>query len=330
MSYFNNPHTEEELKEQYRKILSKHDYHNPQNEKFMNDIRKEYEETLMKIKRANGYRTPFEKITDSAKNYVKSEIKEYRAIKAAERERISNLQNHQYTKEECIESYHKVKCCLKQVIELMVKKFNTLLIYEINNLDNIGFYQWFNATTATGRYFAPTDSELKNYNSAREVLEYAIQSISEQTKTNYEKNLLEMEDSLGEYFKKYYRECCDKYVDPIKVAKAEMQAQKTQKENVFCYKLSCFLVVWTLFFIPFVLLSVESDMPMIISVLFPICLAYPIGSAISAVIIKNLKRTTYSTFAAKEQRARVTQRKTFENDRAAFQIFRLIRNILRF
>lgn len=61
MSYFNNPRTEEELKDQYRKLLSKYDYHNPQNVKIMSDMRKEYEETLMKIKRANGYRTPLEK-----------------------------------------------------------------------------------------------------------------------------------------------------------------------------------------------------------------------------------------------------------------------------
>lgn len=329
MSYFNSPHTEEELKNQYREILSKHDYHNPQNEKLMNDIRKEYEETLMKIKRANGYRTPFEKITDSAKNYVKSEINEYKAIKAAERERISNLQNHQYTKEECIESYNKVKYCLKQVIESTVKKSGSDLISRINSLDNIGFYQWFNVTTM-GRYFPPTDSELKNYNSAREVLEYAIQSISEQTKTNYEKNLLKMEDSLGGYFKEYYRECCDKYVDPIEIADAEMKSQKIQKENNFWVKFSCVLVIGTFLYIPFMILSVESDMPIIISVIFPICLAYPIGSAISAVIIKNMRRTTYSTFAAKEQRARVTQRKSFENGRAAFQIARVIRSLLKF
>lgn len=49
MSYFNNPLTEEELKEQYRELLKTIDYHNPQNAKLIKDMRKEYEENLMKI-----------------------------------------------------------------------------------------------------------------------------------------------------------------------------------------------------------------------------------------------------------------------------------------
>lgn len=55
MAYFNNPRTEEELKEQFRQLLIKNDYRNPKNERLIKEIRKEYDERLLQIKRANGY-----------------------------------------------------------------------------------------------------------------------------------------------------------------------------------------------------------------------------------------------------------------------------------
>lgn len=327
MSYFNSPHTEEELKDQYRELLSKHDYRDPENLKLMNDIRKEYDETLMKIKRANGYRTPFEKITESAKNYVNREIDEYKSIKAAEKERINKLSNHRYTKEECIENYNNVMYYLKQVIESNVKNSgsNLIIISRINSLDNIGFYQWFNANNYTNI----GNLELKNqYDSTREVLEYSIRSISEQTKTNYEKNLLKMEDSLGKFFKEYYRECCDKYVDPIKVAEDERISQQNSKDNAKLAKYGSIYVIFILLFLLCSVLSPGSNLPIVIELFLLLCLAYPIGSAIGKGITKFTKRTTYSTLGAKEQKARVTQKKKYENERAIYQIMRLVRSLL--
>lgn len=219
MSYFNNPLTEEELKEQYRELLKTIDYHNPQNAKLIKDMRKEYEENLMKIKRANGYRTPLEKVADYARSYAKKE-KEYsesvKAAKVAEKERIERLKNHIYTEEELIENFNKVKYYLGLIIDEISKKdiYRMEIINGINRLDNASFYQWFNARDA----FFP-EIELRNkYDSFRELLEYAILSISEQTKISDSKIFFKIEDTLGEYFKEYYKECCDKYVDPIELA----------------------------------------------------------------------------------------------------------------
>lgn len=329
MSYFNNPRTEEELKDQYRKLLSKYDYHNPQNVKIMSDMRKEYEETLMKIKRANGYRTPLEKVTDSAKSYVKSEINEYKAIKAAEKERINRLRNHKYTKEEYVKSYNSVKHYLEQMIEDIIKcnAFTVIITQNINILDNIGFYQWFN----TQEYFGSPELRAK-YISAREVLEYAILSISEQTKTDNDKNLLKMEESLGKYFKEYYRKCCDKYLDPIEVAQHEMISQKYVKDGIIETKVICFAVSMFLVLGIFALLFSGTTSPLLIttSIMISILLAFPIGNVISKKIIKFKMRTTYSTFGAKEQKARVTQKKQYENGWAAFSVFRFILSLLGF
>ncbi len=326
MSYFNNPRTEEELKDQYRKLLSKYDYHDPRNEKLTSDMRKEYEEILMKIKRANGYRTPLEKVTDSAKNFVKNEINDYKTAKAAEKERVDRLRNHKYTKEEYIQSYNNVKYYLKQVIESMVKNSgsNLVVISRINSLDNITFYQWFNVQP----YYYGNFELKEKYTSAREVLEYAIQSISEQTKTDYENNLLKMEDSLGKYFKAYYRECCDKYADPIEVAENERISQRNQKDNAKIAKYFSIFITFLLLTIPCAILWTGFNMG-IVSLLI-LCLAYPIGNAVGKGIINASRKTTYSTFGAKEQKARVTQKKQYENGWAAFSVFRFILSLLGF
>lgn len=224
MSYFNNPLTEEELKEQYRELLKNIDYHNPQNSKLIEDMHKEYKECNMRIKRANGYRTPLEKVADCARNYARKEKEKSESIKiakATEKERIEKLKNHVYTKEELVDNFNQVKYYFELIIMELSKNDNSrfTILNAINRLDNAKCYQWLNASARTKMDFIHFDLELQNkFDSAREVLEYAILSISEQTKTSNNENLLKMEDSLGKYFKECYRECCDKYVDPVKMA----------------------------------------------------------------------------------------------------------------
>lgn len=233
MSYFNNPLTEEELKEQYRELLKTIDYHNPQNAKLMDDIHKEYEENIMRIKRANGYRTPLEKVADCARNYAKKEKEKSESIKV-EKERIKQLKNHMYTKEELVENFNQVKYYLGLIIDELSKKdiYRAKILNGINRLDNAACYQWLNAASRTREFCY--NLELKNkYDSAREILEYAILSISEQTETSNEKNLLKMEDSLGEYFKEYYRECCDKYIDPVKMAEDVWLSRQSKGKPIY-------------------------------------------------------------------------------------------------
>ena len=71
MAYFTNPRNEEELNEQFRQLLIQNDYRNPKNERLIKEIRKEYDEQLLQIKRANGYQT----FGDTVNNLVKGASK---------------------------------------------------------------------------------------------------------------------------------------------------------------------------------------------------------------------------------------------------------------
>lgn len=324
MAYFNNPRTEEELKDQFRRLLAKFDYRDPKNEKLISAIRKEYNEKLLEIKRANGYQTTFEKVSST----IEKKLDEVKKANEAEKARIERLQNHRYTKEEYTKLYNNVKVNLSNLIQALVieNKCTKNIINRLNELDNVGFYQWFNAQ----RFFiAVSDDELmEKYNSSREVLEYAIQSISKQTKTKYEKNLEIMEEAMGKYFREYYQACCDKYLDPIEISEYEIQAQKDMKLANIVTASSCYTL-------PFVLIS--TFLLLVCSFLFGDSLG---GSVISIPIIlipsivlsirigkkwrKKSKRFSYATMGAKKQRARVTQRQKYENERAVTGLFRII------
>lgn len=332
MSYFNNPRTEEELKNQYRQLLIKNDYRNPKNEAIINAIRKEYEEHSMQIKRANGYRTPVEKIGD----YISKEATERNNARIAEQNRVKGLQKHKYTKEEYTKALNSVKYYLRQTIEIIVKNktFTSAIITKLNRLDDIGFYQWFNAQcfTWTG------DIELDNkYNSSREVLEYAIKSISEQTHTNQEKNMLTMEKSLGQYFRDYFNACCDKYLDPIDIAKHEMDSRKEAKTQSKLIVFTCYGITWMITFALFavftgmnVTATTNVELLMGVNVVLATIISIPLGKFFSKKFLKFDKRTTYSTYGTGYQKARVSETKTYETTKTNTNIIRLFfRTILR-
>ncbi|MBO5057379.1 MAG: hypothetical protein J6C64_13640 [Lachnospiraceae bacterium] len=329
MAYFNNPRTEEELKDQFRKLLAKYDYRDPKNEKLISAIRKEYDEKLLEIKRANGYQTTFEKVS----NTIEKKLDEVKKANEAEKARIERLKNHRYTKEEYVKLYNNVKLNLSNLIQALVieNKCTKNIINRLNELDNVGFYQWFNAQ----RFFiAVSDDELmEKYNSSREILEYAIQSISKQTKTKYEKNLEIMEEAMGKYFREYYQACCDKYLDPIEIAEYEVQAQKDMKLANLLAGSSCYTLPWIFIslIVMFIFSFIFGNLADRYSTFFVICtmgisalLSIPVGNKLR----KKSKRFSYATMGAKKQRARVTQRQKYEKERSITGLFRIILRFL--
>lgn len=332
MAYFTNPRTEEDLKEQYRKLLIRYDYRNPKNEKLITEIRKEYDEKLMQIKRANGYRTPMEKISSAIKN----EVNELKEMTNAENERVNRLRNHQYTKEEYTQSYNNVKLCLRQVVEALVKQdlFTHAIIVKLNILDNVGLYRWFNAQ----RTSMILDGELKRkYDSSREVLEYAIQSISRQTKVDYEKSLTSMEDTMGQYFRDYYKACCDKYLDPIAVSEYELDSQNSVRSSRKNLKVNGYLMsfIFTALLLTFLLFPLLGRLNGMIStiILFAVSIpcSLPFGKIIHKWLLKLDTRTTFSTLGVgKKQKARQTQKETFYTNRAITSALRALLKLLGF
>lgn len=337
MPYFNNPRTEEELKEQFRKLLIKNDYRNPNNTKLISEIRKEYDEKLMQIKRANGYQTTFEKVT----NTIKRESEAVNKARAAEKTRVEGLRNHRYTKEEYVKLMNNTKFYLRKVIELLVKEnvCTTIIISHLNTLDDEAFYQWFNAQ----RYsITISDKQLQlEYNRAREALEYAIRSISTQTKTNVEKNLVAMEKTLGHYFKEYYHACCDEYLDPIELSEQEVNVNRSMNTRKKETRTNCIVLTWVVMSLisgfiispildPLVYYSDNAGI-IVVAVCLGICIlpSIVIGNAISKKVNKAKRKTSYATMVGKP-RARVTERKNFEKNRLAFSFVRAFLKFLGF
>lgn len=325
MSYFfNNPKTEEELKEQFRKLLVKYDYHNPSNVKLISDMRNEYEKELLRIKRANGYRTPFEKFT----SFVKNEINDVKELQRIEQERIARLRNHKYTKDEYIKAYQTTQMYLGKVIEDLAKTglYAPLIIGKANLLDDKTFFQWFNAQ----RISMITDPKLEeNYNRAREVLEYAIQYISKLNRVSFEKNMVLIEAKLGEFFKNYYRECCDKYRDPIEIAEYENTSHTNIVADEKWLKFSTFVMSMVIMMLPSSLISftfytvLPNRVSTILMLFISMLLAVPLAKVLYRLFSKLNKSSTYTTIVGKE-RARVTQKENFEKNRCIYSLLRFL------
>ena len=66
MGYFKYTKSEEELKEQYRRLLIKFNYKDERKKKVIDEITKEYEEMLKQVKYDNGYRTFGQKLKEKA------------------------------------------------------------------------------------------------------------------------------------------------------------------------------------------------------------------------------------------------------------------------
>ncbi len=215
MEYFNNPRTEEELKDQFRKLLIKHDYRNPKNEKLIKAIRKEYEEKLLQIKRANGYQTLGEK----AINTVKAYTNELERERQQERQRISQLKNKVYTKQEYTELLNKEKRYIDRIIQAAVKDENTVYLSlkaKSKSNDYIVLYRFFTSNSLR----LQTTVNFNEFNSLREQIEYATEYLTP-NKKQYETLMTQIETMMGKQIAQSLIKYEDMYVDPINIQKTD-------------------------------------------------------------------------------------------------------------
>lgn len=222
MVYFNNPRTEEELKEQFRKLLIQHDYRNPKNEKLINAIRAEYEEYSMQIKRANGY-LPFEEKVANVVGMVKGKVKDYideeKMEQQRERQRIATLKNHKYTKQEFTDLLNQEKRCIEQIVIAAIKDFNTKKDQSPYRMlrSSIAFSDTFDDL-----YLSFTErvenqevaADGKQYHNLREAIEYAAESLSP-NKRQYEELMAKVETMMGKYFYQSFIKYEEMYIDPV-------------------------------------------------------------------------------------------------------------------
>ena len=218
MAYFTNPRNEEELNEQFRQLLIQNDYRNPKNERLIKEIRKEYDEQLLQIKRANGYQT----FGDTVNNLVKGASKAIQNYsdkveqkRLQEEQRIQQLKNKQYTKQEYTNLLDEQKKCIDIIVQKAVK--NETNVYKIVKAksklgDYVVLYNYF---MTYGMAFQE-ENIVRRIRGLREEIEYATEHFA-QSKKHYDNLLTEIEKLMGEYVNECIIKYEDMYLDPISI-----------------------------------------------------------------------------------------------------------------
>lgn len=222
MAYFNNPRNEEDLKEQFRKLLIKNDYRNPKNERLIKEIRKEYDEKLLQIKRANGYQTFGDKANNFMKNTSRA-IQNYsdkvEQERIQEKQRIQQLKNKKYTKQEYTDLINKEKYYIRQIIENAVKQENTVYLSlkaytKTNNFVEV--YRFFTSNSILLQsVIKPTE-----FNALREQIEYATEYFSQSTK-QYDNLMNELDIMMGKHINQCIIKFEDMYLDPLHIQETD-------------------------------------------------------------------------------------------------------------
>lgn len=224
MGYFNNPRSEEELKDQFRKLLIKYDYRNPKNEKLISAIRREYDQELLNIKRANGYQTFGDK--------VKAHSDKVKQERQQERQRVAQLQNKRYTKQDFTDLVNREKryidTIIKRIVSTDIRRYR-MLRQVVSSGEYAYLYGEFNKSIIDEE-----EPQIRNtYNSIREEIEYAIDSLS-QNRKQADNLIYQIEVMMGKQIYQCLVKYEEMYVDPIEIQKLDAVSnikKKTPKEK---------------------------------------------------------------------------------------------------
>ncbi len=327
MSYFDNPKTEEELKNQYRRLLIKYDYRSEKNIKIIEEIRREYNSLQMQIKRANGYRTPTEKIHDEVKAFTK----EVREVHQAEEQRISQLKNHTYTKAEIQSLIEKTKACVDKIVYSIVKK--QLVPYVslhkvVSRCDSEQICRWFN-THAVNTVPVNLHTE---YDEVREKLEYALKSRSDDKKSQ-EEFMVQMEKMIGNHIALVFRKYEDELIDPIVIAEQDMQEyeEKRSSQRGYDFAKIVYIGLWIVLVIYALFegltnkhVSMSISLILIAVSTVVVYLMYFLMIKIPRKLNKAFEKKTYAGIGNRKHNSRMSEKKQYQSDRAFNSIVQFI------
>lgn len=327
MSYFNNPKTEEELKNQYRRLLIKYDYRSEKNVKVIEEIRREYNLLQMQIKRANGYRTPTEKIYDEVKAFTKEVGEAHRA----EEQRINQLKNHAYTKAEIQSLIEKTKSCVDKIVYSIVKK--QLVPYVslhkvVARCDSEQICRWFNTHAVSA---VPVNLHTE-YDEVREKLEYALKSRSNDKKSQ-EAFMVQMEKMIGNHIALVFRKYEDELIDPIVIAEQDMQKYEEKRSDAKFDGFAKFLL-WGMWGIGIVYavyegltnkyIDMTESLIMIIAFGALLYLIYFLIIKMPRKINKSFEKKTYAGIGNRKHNSRMSEKKQYQTDRARNSLIQFI------
>lgn len=333
MKYFNNPKTEEELKDQYRKLLIKYDYRSEKNATVIAEIKKEHDTILMQIKRANGYRTMSEKIIDGAKD-IHTGIVETRR---EEERRVNNLKNHNYSKAEIQNLILETTKCIHKIVRSILKK-QSLDYISLRNVvkscDTEQIARWFN--THMEHMVIPALS--REYNETREKLEYALKSQSNDKKSQ-EAYMIQMEKMMGKQiitaFDKYEAEL----VDPIIVAEQSVIKQERKKSDkkfdkfikmafIGGWLISCIYMIFEVLTNKYT--DVGEGLFFIVASAIGFYLMYFLLIIIPKKVEVAFNKKTFAGIGNRKHNSRVSEKKKYQSDVAKNSLLRIIVRFLGF
>lgn len=228
MEYFTKPTSEEDLKEQYRKLLIQYDYRSSKNQAIIEAISKEYKQLSLQLKGES-----IKKTAQAVSNEYHSIKTEYTKQKEAERERISQLKRKTYSNQEIqsmIGELHRyIDRMLKQVVSDNKSPYRALANIA-SKLDEIHLCRWFHNHLD----IMASQAEMQRYDIIREKLEYGLKGRANQDNKSEEAFISAYEKSLGQYIHKKLMEYEDFYLDPLEIVEREQGAKKESRfDNLF-------------------------------------------------------------------------------------------------
>lgn len=222
MSYFIYTNTEEELKNQYRKLLIKYDYKSGKNQSIIDSITKEYEAMLKKVRYDNGYRTLGQKVVESINKYVKQVADD----EEQEQARISALENRKYTVQDLSNMLVEMKRAINNAMYTIVKPQGDT--YEMMK----GVISGTKGGEQVYLHFMKihvgclSEEERLKFHKQREEIEYCVFSLCNKDEKKWDEYLHKVNEQLGLYMKKAFLQYEDKFGDPIIAVQAERKFKR--------------------------------------------------------------------------------------------------------
>lgn len=331
MGYFTYTRSEEELKNQYRQLLIKYDYRSGKNKKIINQITKEYEDMLEKIKYDNGERNIGQRVKEGIEGYFGKIVDEQEQEKA----RRSALENRVYSKQDLTVIVNKQKKYLNELVfEIVSGQTNGYVklkrsVARASNGKSI--YDEFGEPLGvlfTHEVDRGTDYKLTTrLDAIKEELECCVFSLTGKNEKNAEQILQKIDEQLGQYIKTIFLQYEDEIVDPIKELKALKKVEedkRADKATPFVNTFFKLLAYGPGLFVIFIGIVLLVEAPPTISQLWEVPIPFLVG--IGWILFINWWRKIVARADEKRNRVRTLKQQRAQ-DKAASGISHLISSL---
>ncbi len=190
MGHFRYTPSEEDLKEQYRRLLIKYNYKDEKNKKVIDAITREYQQMVKQARYDNGYRTIGQKI----KEKISEEIDKDRQ----EEDRKKALRSKKWTKQDMLNIVAEMKTILSKVIPLEIKN-SAEITYRIRCTLAAEGRKKEIYDTCSSNISVVSIQDAVVFRGLQEKLEYCVMSLVGGNEEKSETVLRNIEDKLGQH-----------------------------------------------------------------------------------------------------------------------------------